>query len=106
VTEDNQTLRLYDMQKGLWSDLAHSNINDVVWSPDSKSLFFDTNLGSDPALYRVRLSDRKLELWATLKDLRRAGFFAPWLGMAPDGSPILLEDVSIQELYSIALNLP
>jgi DNA-binding winged helix-turn-helix (wHTH) protein/Tol biopolymer transport system component len=106
VTEDNQTVRLYDMQKGLWSDLAHSNVNDVVWSPDSKSLFFDTNLGSDPALYRVRMSDRKLEIWANLKDLRRAGFFAPWLGMAPDGSPILLEDASIQELYSIALNLP
>jgi DNA-binding winged helix-turn-helix (wHTH) protein/Tol biopolymer transport system component len=106
VTEDNHTLRLYDMQKGLWSDLARSNINDVVWSPDSKSLFFDTNVGSDPTLYRVRLSDRKLEPWANLRDFRRAGFFAPWLGMAPDGSPILLEDVSIQELYSIALNLP
>jgi DNA-binding winged helix-turn-helix (wHTH) protein/Tol biopolymer transport system component len=106
VTEDNQTLRLYDLRKGIWSDLAHSNINDVVWSPDSKSLFFDTNLGSDPSLYRVRLSDHKVEPWTNLKDLRRAGFFAPWLGMAPDGSPILLEDASIQELYSIALNLP
>ena len=106
VTADNQTLRLYDMQTSTWSDLAHSNINDVVWSPDSKSLFFDTNPGSDPALYRVRLSNRKLEAWASLKDFRRAGFFGPWLGMAQDGSPILLEDTSIQELYSIAVHLP
>jgi len=106
VTVDNQTLRLYDMQAGTWSDLAHSNVNDVVWSPDSQSIFFDTSRGTDPTLYRVRLSDRKLEAWASLKDFRRAGFFAPWLGMAPDGSPILLEDASIQELYSIAVNLP
>ena len=106
VTEDNQTLRLYDMQKGTWSDLAHANVNDVVWSPDSKSLFFDTNSGADQTLYRVRLSDRRLEAWASLNGIRRAGFFAPWLGMAPDGAPILLEDTSIQELYSISINLP
>jgi len=83
----------------VWSDLAHADVNDVVWSPDSKSLFFDASLGADPTLYRVRLSDRKLETYANLKGLRRAGFFAPWLGVAPDGPPLVLEDASIQDLY-------
>jgi DNA-binding winged helix-turn-helix (wHTH) protein/Tol biopolymer transport system component len=106
VTQDNQTLRLYDMEKGTWTDLAHVKVNDVVWSPDSKSIFFDTSQGVEPTLYRVRMSDRKVEVWASLKNIRRAGFFAPWLGMAPDGSPMLLEDASIQELYSIEVNLP
>jgi DNA-binding winged helix-turn-helix (wHTH) protein/Tol biopolymer transport system component len=105
VTIDNQTLKLYDMQTGTWTDLAHGSINDVAWSPDSTSLFFDAALGAEPVLYRVRLSDRKVETYATLNNFRRAGFFAPWLGVAPDGSPILLEDSSIQEVYSLAIDL-
>ncbi len=106
LTRDNQTLRLYDLQRGTWTDMAHGNINDVVWTPDSKYLFFDTALGAEPLLYRLRLSDQKVEAWANLENVRRAGFFAPWLGVAPDGAPILLEDASIQELYSISVNLP
>jgi len=106
ITEDRQTLRLYDLRTGTWSDLAHANVNDVVWSPDSKSLFFDTGEGADPALYRVTLSDRKLEVWASLKDFRRAGFFGNGMGITPDGWPVLLEDTSIQDLYSISINLP
>ena len=106
VTLDNHTLRLYDTAKGTWTDLAHGNINDVVWSPDSASLFFDTNIGADPILYRVQLSQRKAEAWADLRNLRRAAFFGPWLGVTPDGAPLLLEDTSIEELYSVSINLP
>ena len=106
VTRDNQTLKLYNMQTGTWSDLAKGSINDVVWTLDSKYLFFDTAFGSKPVLYRVRISNRKLESFANLENIRRAGFFAPWVGVAPDGAPILLEDTSIEELYSIAVNLP
>ena len=106
VTRDNHTLRLFDMAKGTWINLAQGSVNDVVWTFDSKYLYFDTDVGAEPLLYRVRLKDHKVERWATLKNLRRAGFFAPWLGVAPDGAPILLEDASIQEVYSIALDLP
>ena len=106
VTTDRSTLRLYDMQGKTWTDLAHISVNDVAWSPDSKYLFFDTAYGTDPVLYRVRLSDRNVEPWANLQDVRRAGFYAPWLGMTPDGAPMLLEDTSIQEVYSIAVSLP
>jgi DNA-binding winged helix-turn-helix (wHTH) protein/Tol biopolymer transport system component len=106
VTTDNQLLKLYDTQTKGWTDLAHVSVNDVAWSPDGEFLFFDNDSPADPLLYRLRLSDRKLETWADLKNLRRAGFFAPWLGMSPDGSPMFLEDASIQELYSLAVNLP
>ncbi len=106
VTTDRSTLRLYDMEAKTWTDLAHVAVNDAAWSPDSRYLFFDTAYGTDPVLYRARMQDRKVEPWANLQNVRRAGFYAPWLGMAPDGAPMLLEDTSIQELYSIAVNLP
>jgi Tol biopolymer transport system component len=106
LTEDNQTLRLYDLQTGSWTDLAKIGINDVAWSPDSKYLFFDTIYGAEPVLYRLRIADKKLEPWAQLQDSHRTGFFDSWLGMAPDGSPIFLEDASIQEIYSIAVDGP
>ena len=106
LTEDNHTLRLYDLKTGIWSDAAKIGINDVAWSPDSKYLFFDTIYGEQPVLYRLRIADRKLEVWAQLRDSHRTGFFGSWLGMAPDGSPIFLDDASIQEVYSIAADLP
>ncbi len=103
ITADNQTLRLFDTRTKTWTSLASLGANDVVWSSDSKFIFFDTPYN---AVYRVRLSDRKVDLWADLSKLRRAGFFSPWLGVSPDGSPTFLADVGIQEVYSLQVDLP
>ncbi|MGI4757761.1 MAG: TolB family protein, partial [Janthinobacterium lividum] len=106
VTRDNHSLRLFDIARGIWTSLAQGSVNDVAWTLDSRYIFFDADLGAEPFLFRVRLTDRKVERWASLKNVHRAGFFDPWLGVTPDGAPILLEDASIQEVYSLDLDLP
>ncbi len=107
VTEDNRTLRLYDSQATeparSWTDLAGIGVNDVIWSPDSRFLFFDTVFGADPSIYRVRLSDHKLERWADLRGLHRGGFFEPWLGLDPTGAPLVLRDMTVEEVYRLSL---
>lgn len=103
VTEDNRTLRLYDTQTREWSDLANVGVNDVIWSPDGQFVYFDTIFGADSRIYRVQIANRKLEQWADLTGFHRGGFFSPWLGMSLDGSPILLRDTSIQEVYQLSL---
>jgi Tol biopolymer transport system component/DNA-binding winged helix-turn-helix (wHTH) protein len=103
VTEDNRVLRLCDMRTQQWTDLADLGVNDVIWSPDSRYLYFDTVFGGDPALYRVPVETRKLERWADLRGFPRGGFYSPWLGIAPDGAPLLLKDTSIEEIYRLDL---
>ncbi len=106
VTIDDKELRLFDFESRIWRHLASAEINDVVWSPDSRYIFFDTQYGAEPKIYRVQVVDDKLETWADLSGFRRAGFFEPWLGVDNSGAPILLEDVGVQEIYRIELQLP
>jgi len=61
----------------------------------------------DPAFYRLRVSDLHLETVAKIGDVRRYyGQFGPWTGIAPDGSPLLVRDISNEEIYSLDLDLP
>jgi Tol biopolymer transport system component/DNA-binding winged helix-turn-helix (wHTH) protein len=106
VTEDNRTLRLFDNEKQQWTDLANEGVNDVIWSRDSRYLYFDTLFGAEPTLYRVPIETRKLERWADLRGFSRGGFYGPWLGITPDGSPLLLKDTSIEEIYRLDLQGP
>jgi len=63
--------------------------------------------GSDPALYRVRITDHKLERIVGLKGIRLTiGFAGTWCGLAPDDSSLLLRDVGSQEIYALDLQLP
>jgi hypothetical protein len=55
-------------------------------------------------MYRISMDTRKLERWADLHGVRRGGFFGSWLGITPDGSPLLLKDTSIEEIYRLDLS--
>jgi hypothetical protein len=64
-------------------------------------------LSADPAFYRLRVQDRKLERVAELKGLRRTIFsWIPWSGVTPDGSPLLQRDISTQEVYALDFEAP
>jgi len=58
-------------------------------------------------LLRIRISDHKIEQWASLKDLRNApSAFARWMGLAPDDSPMILRDVGAQDIYALEWQTP
>jgi serine/threonine protein kinase/Tol biopolymer transport system component len=100
-------LMLFDHANRKWLDLARPNAGYLDWTPDSKYLYFDTPGETDPAFYRVRMSDRKLERVVSLKNVRRAwGQLGPWAGLAPDASPLLLRDIGTQEIYALDVELP
>jgi hypothetical protein len=74
----------------------------MTWSRDGKTLYFDTFLQSDPAFYRVRMNDLKIERLLSLKSLRRAqGVFGPWCGLAADESPLTLRDAGTRDIYAL-----
>jgi hypothetical protein len=80
----------------------------MTWSPDSKFVGFDTSFTSDPAFFRVSVPDGRITRIVDLKNVRRffPGLTGEWSGMAPDGSGIIVRDISTQEIYSLDWKLP
>jgi Tol biopolymer transport system component len=110
ISADNQKLLLLDLAtqawRQLWSD-KRGTVGYVTWSPDSKYLGFDTSFTDDPAFFRVRVGDGQIERIVSLSKIRRFfGQWGEWSGMTPDGSPIVVRDISSQEIYALDWQLP
>ena len=104
---DGKTLFLFDFSTSKWSELLKTDVGWTNWSMDGKYIYFDTGLGEKPAVFRVRVADRKVERIADLKGFRRVVFgWLPWSGVTPDGEPLLLRDVSSQEVYALDFEAP
>ena len=81
-------LMIFDFSTQKWEVSAQLNAAFMTWSSDSEALYFDTMLEKEPAFYRLRMSDRKLEQVVSLKNIRRVrGWAGPWSGLTPDNSP-------------------
>jgi len=103
ITTDSQKLMLFDRATARWMELANmTTIGYPSWSHDAQYLYFDTILSDDPAFFRIRISDRKLERLVSLKGVRRFwGELGQWTGLAPDDSLLLVRDISSQEIYAL-----
>jgi Tol biopolymer transport system component/DNA-binding winged helix-turn-helix (wHTH) protein len=102
-------LMLYDFAQQKWTTMVKDMgyIGYMEWTPDGKSVLFDTFDVPQPAFYRIRVADLKLETVTSTSEVRRYyGAFGPWTGMAADGSPLLVRDISNEEIYSLDLQLP
>ena len=107
ISVDAQRLMLFDIKKQSWQELAKPDVGSANWSANGKYLYFDTGMGKDQAIFRVRIADGKLERVVTLKEFRRAmGGFGPWSGLTPDDSPLLMRNVGSQEVYALDWEAP
>jgi dipeptidyl aminopeptidase/acylaminoacyl peptidase len=91
VVASGQQNKLYvcDLSTGKWSVLADGPIYYWMPSPDLKYLYFVRDTPGNPEVLRIRFSDRKVDVIASLKSLRRIAEpldRSSWLGVAPDGS--------------------
>ena len=100
---DGARLMLFDFKTRQWSELANG-WGLVHWSRDSQWAYF-LRQGSDPAILRVRISDRHVEAVASLKGLRLTGRLAGLeFGLTPSGEPLITRDIGTQEVYSLDWN--
>jgi eukaryotic-like serine/threonine-protein kinase len=87
ITQDGQKVMLYDFATNKWSELSNIGVGTTQWSRDGQYVYFDNGSSQDPAVYRVRVADHKLEQVCSLKDFRRAlSYWTAWMGLTPDGS--------------------
>ena len=107
VTLDGQRLRLYEFATGKWSDLASQNVGFLQWSSDSKYVYFDTGFSREQAVYRAKVAGDKIEHVADLQNFRRVvEAWLSWMGLTPDGSPLLMRDTGSQEVYALDFEAP
>lgn len=107
LTSDSEKVVLFDFATRQWTDLVTMPIGYPTWSHSGQYLYFDSTLNDDPAFFRVRISDHKLERVTSLKGVRQFwGQFGSWTGLAPDDSLLLTRDTSSQEIYAVDWQAP
>ena len=84
-TADGKKLKLYDFSTQAWQEFAPQfGVGSAEWLADSRYVYFDSALSAEPAIYRLRVVDQKLEKVVSLKDFRRVTWgHLPWLGLTP-----------------------
>jgi Tol biopolymer transport system component len=94
------SLVLFDFQTEKWSELMKGGVAFPNWSANGRYVYFLRG-PDNPAVLRLRASDRKVEQVADMKDLPITGSYSIWLGLAPDDSPMVLRDTGSQDVYAL-----
>jgi len=104
---DSLKLMLFDFTTQKWTELANLFVAYPTWSRDSHYLYFDGILDNQESYFRAQVSSGKLERIFSLKGFQAAGgAFGNWSGLAPDETPLVVRDASIQEIYALDWDRP
>ena len=99
---DSLKLMLFDRTTQKWSELAKIFVSYPTWSRDGRYIYFDGTLDNKESFFRVPVSGGKPERLFSLDGFQAAGgAFGNWSGLAPDGTPLVVRDASIQEIYAL-----
>jgi Tol biopolymer transport system component len=102
---DGTNLSLLKWPESEWKNVLRMRaIENVMWSPDSRYIYFKGRKVVDCSeLYRLRVADGKLDMVVDLKDFRWAA--ETWFGLTPTGTPLALYESSPQEVFAIDYEL-
>jgi serine/threonine protein kinase/Tol biopolymer transport system component len=98
-------LLLFDFNTRKWAALTNTSAAYENWSRDGKYVYF-AGVSEKEGIYRVRISDRKLEQVVSLKDFPEQTDLFAWSGLGLDDSPLLLRSIGTQEIYALDLDTP
>jgi Tol biopolymer transport system component/DNA-binding winged helix-turn-helix (wHTH) protein len=98
-------LMLFDTNTTHWYSLAKGEqFGENLWSHDGKYVYIRESSNGSPRLIRIRIKDGLLEDVLSLKDIPQlVDFFTAWIGLTPEGAPVLIRDRSVQEIYALDL---
>jgi len=102
LTHPAQALKVFDVQLGQWTKVA-DGANFPTFSADSRSIYFIGSEGGH-GVFRVPTTGGKAVRIADLDGFRTTGWYGFWMGLDPDGSPLLLRDAGNDEIYSLSLD--
>ena len=110
MTGDSKKLMLFDFQTQKWREWVggSSNIALPKWSRDSRYVHYDEYSLQGSRSWRIRIGTKRPELVVDSTGFQRfiRPFVGPWTGLAPDGSPIFVRDLSTDEIHALESQLP
>ena len=103
---DSSKLALFDFSTRKWEAvLGGAFFSFPCWSHDGRYVYY-VQLGNLPAVMRLRITDRKAERVADLKDLHTTGFYRVSLTLTPDDQPIVTRDIGTTEIFALDWQAP
>ena len=106
----DQKLMLFDVSRGQWSALADGSAYGwgIRWSSDSKYVYYQLAfVGQEQPIFRVRVSDRKVEPITSARDILRADVLSySMTGLTPDNSPLVSLVHATADVRALELDLP
>jgi Tol biopolymer transport system component/DNA-binding winged helix-turn-helix (wHTH) protein len=102
---DLLTMNIFDFGTQRWLALPPKiPMNFPEWSKDSRFIYFMGG-SDDPSLYRMRVKSGELEKIADLKNWPKVSFGTlGWIGLDPTDAPLLLRDISSNDIYALTLD--
>jgi Tol biopolymer transport system component len=100
---------LFDFKTQKWEKLSDLNAGWPNWSPDGKWIYFQSGgQGGATAFYRVEVSSRKVEQIASMGHAQAVSGVPgwSWLGVSPDGAPLIAREAGTQEIYALDVHFP
>jgi Tol biopolymer transport system component/DNA-binding winged helix-turn-helix (wHTH) protein len=100
-------LRLFDFKRSGWRKIGDGGF--PTWSRDARYIYVSGAQGDGtPAVVRIDVRSRHLETVASLKGLRITGNYGGngWVGLTPDGAPLVLREFGNQEIYAFEWEAP
>ena len=97
---------IYEWKTKKWSKLAEGLFAFQNWSRDAKRLYAEQYTGKGDDFVSVSVPDGKVVGRFSIQEVPR-GFdpFESWVGLADD-EPLLMRDISTQEIYALELQFP
>jgi Tol biopolymer transport system component len=109
-SRNDQKLMLFDVAAQKWSPLADGLPYGwgIRWSHDSKYVYYQHPFnGEEQPIYRVHVSDRKVEQITTSRQILRADVLSYIMtGLTPDDSPLASLAHRNSDVYGLELDLP
>jgi len=104
TTNQQDEIDLYDLARRRWTTLARIHADYPSWTADSRAVYFCTQDARGSAIARISLDGGPPEIVASLADADRAfdGLYGQWTGLAPDGSPLILRNHDLQQVYLLS----
>jgi len=99
-----ESLVLVDLKTGKRANIATGKVAYPTWSSDSQYVYFNNTFHTEkPAFFRVNISTGKVEE-ITEVPAPAASIFGMWMGLAPDGSPLLLRSREQTDVYALSFS--
>jgi len=107
MTNDGRKLLFYDFKNPVWTvAVEQTPLGYIEWSRHGDYVYF-LNFSGTASIWRVRVSDHKLEQVNDLKNFHQAPFtVGGWMGLDPDDAPLLVRDAGTQDIHALTLDLP